>query len=93
MKESSDGSFGVDEVDVPASSSKRESQQFKALFLKNARLQSKQIGTNLCQILTPVLCIFFTYLMKTLAEDGVPVGAKFDPLYYPFKFNDYVDFD
>lgn len=92
MKEElSDDSFRTEDAQVAGA--KKQPQQFKALFLKNIRLQSKQIGTNLCQILTPVLCILFTFLIKTLVEDSMPVSAKFDPVYYPVKFNDYVTFD
>ena len=29
---------------------KKASHQFRALFLKNSSLQSKQIGTNICQV-------------------------------------------
>ncbi len=65
----------------------------KALFLKNLRLQSKQKGTNCCQILTPILCILFTFLMKTIAEQNMKVGAIFEPIYTPVKFNNLSYFD
>lgn len=32
-------------------STKRSANQFRSIFLKNASLQSKQIGTNVCQVL------------------------------------------
>ena len=35
----------------------KSSYQFKALFLKNASLQSKQIGTNICQVFIILNCI------------------------------------
>ena len=66
---------------------------FKALFLKNIKLQSKQIGTNLCQIFTPIICILFTFLMDTIASDNMPQGALYEPNIYPYKFNNYSTFD
>lgn len=51
------------------------------------------MGTNLCQILTPILCILFTFLMKKVAEDNMNVGAIFEPIYYPIKFSNYSLFD
>jgi hypothetical protein len=72
---------------------KKQSQQFKALFLKNLKLQSKQKGTNICQILTPILCIVFTYLMKAVAQQNIQSGALFQPLLYPVKFDNFTQFD
>lgn len=51
----------------------KKSHQFKALFLKSATLQSKQLGTNICQILTPIICLLFTYLIKVIATDNLNV--------------------
>jgi hypothetical protein len=42
----------------------KEDTQIKALFLKNGQLQAKQPCTNICQIMTPVICLIFTYLIK-----------------------------
>ena len=73
--------------------SNKESQQFKALFLKNLRLQSKQIGTNVCQIFTPIICILFTYLMHTIASENMPLGSLYEPNAYPYKYNNYTRLD
>ena len=52
------------EEELPAEKVEKESQQTKALFLKNLRLQSKQIGTNICQIMTPIICLIFTFIIR-----------------------------
>lgn len=64
-------STASDLVDRPAS--KKKSHQFKALFLKSATLQSKQLGTNICQILTPIICLLFTYIIKVIASNNLDV--------------------
>lgn len=61
--------------------------------MKNLRLQSKQKGTNICQIFTPILCLLFTFLMKTIAEANMDIGSAFEPIEYPLKFNDWEQFD
>lgn len=72
---------------------KRESHQLKALLSKNIRLQSKQKCTNVCQILTPVICLLFTFLMKELASEGLPAGSVYEDNLYPYVFNNYQQFD
>jgi ABC-type multidrug transport system ATPase subunit len=47
----------------------RKSYQLRALFRKNATLQMRQKATNICQILTPILCLLLIWLIKGLAED------------------------
>lgn len=71
----------------------KEQKQFKALFLKNTRLQYKQIGTNICQVLTPVICLIFTYLIRTVAEDGLKTNIDVKNNFYPYKFNEYEFYD
>jgi hypothetical protein len=57
----------------------KKSNQFKALFIKNATLQSKQIGTNICQILTPIICLIFTYVIQVIAKANISTeGTDFD---------------
>lgn len=51
---------------IPPSPIKKSSHQFKALFYKSATLQSKQIGTNICQIFTPIICLMFAYIIKVV---------------------------
>lgn len=43
---------------------KKSSKQFKALFIKNLKIQSRQPCTNLCQIITPIICLIFTVLIR-----------------------------
>jgi ABC-type multidrug transport system ATPase subunit len=47
----------------------RKSYQIRALFRKNATLQMRQKATNICQALTPILCLLLIWLIKGLAED------------------------
>ena len=49
------------------STSKRKSHQIRALLRKSVTLQLRQKGTNVCQILTPILCLVLVYLMKEIA--------------------------
>ncbi|CAD8183724.1 unnamed protein product [Paramecium octaurelia] len=63
----------------------KKSYQFRALFYKNAALQSRQIGTNLCQMFTPLLCLGFVYLIQEVAFDQFK-GANFS-LDFPYLFN------
>lgn len=67
----------------------KKGSQFKALLLKNGLLQSKQPCTNICQILTPMICLIFTYLIQKLATDNLPNGALFTDNQYPYVFGDY----
>jgi hypothetical protein len=71
----------------------KENSQIKALFLKNGQLQAKQPCTNICQIITPVICLIFTYLIKELASQSLPSRALFKDSPYPYVFNDYTLID
>jgi hypothetical protein len=72
---------------------RKENSQLKALFLKNGLLQAKQPCTNICQIMTPVICLIFTYLIKKLASDNIPAAAEFADNPYPYVFGDYTVLD
>lgn len=78
---------------LPSVPPAKKGSQLKALFLKNGLLQAKQPCTNLCQILTPVICLIFTYLIKRLASQNLPTGAIFADNPYPYSFGDYSIFD
>jgi hypothetical protein len=39
--------------------------------------------------MTPVICLIFTYLIKTLAADNLPNGNLFNDSPYPYVFGDY----
>jgi hypothetical protein len=71
---------------------KKESHQIKALFYKTATLQWKQPCTNICQILTPIICLIFTALIREVAIDNLSNDQN--SIYsqipmIPFKFNDF----
>ena len=40
----------------------------KALAYKSAKLQQKRYCSNICQIITPMLCIMFTLVVKMLTD-------------------------
>lgn len=71
----------------------KQNSQLKALFLKNGLLQAKQPCTNACQILTPVICLIFTYIIQKLANDNLPSGSIFADNPYPYVFGDYSILD
>lgn len=39
--------------------------------------------------MTPVICLIFTYLIKTIATDQLPNGSVFEDTTYPYVFNDF----
>jgi hypothetical protein len=39
--------------------------------------------------MTPVICLIFTYLIKTIATDQLPKGSVYDDRTYPYVFNDF----
>ena len=74
------------------SAPKREKHQIKALLIKNLHLQKRQPCTNCCQIMTPIICLFFTILIRNAAIDNIP--TQNDTIYAALplisnKFNDY----
>ena len=71
----------------------KEGSQLKALFLKSGLLQAKQPCTNICQILTPVICLVFTYLIKELATQNIPTSSLFQDSPFPYVFGNYALLD
>jgi ABC-type multidrug transport system ATPase subunit len=66
------GEGGEREGGMPVRRSKAFSDRFilfkqlRALFLKDLTLQSRAIGTNVCQLLTPIIFISFAGLMQVI---------------------------
>lgn len=63
------------------------SNQFNGLLIKNFNLLTKQTGTIICQVITPVLCLGFVFLIQVIVEANIgksAYGVKFD---YPIFFN------
>jgi hypothetical protein len=70
----------------------KSGHQIKALILKNLHLQKRQPCTNCCQILTPIICLILTIVIRNVAIANIPNSN--DTVYgaYPLlsmKFNDY----
>lgn len=71
----------------------KESHQLKALLLKNLKLQSRQPCTNICQVLTPIICLVFSILIRDIAISKIPTDN--DSIFKDFptipqKFNDFT---
>jgi len=60
--------------------------QSRALLQKNFALQSKQKGTNICQILIPLSCLVITLIFKLLAKQELNKIYTFD-VGMPYFFN------
>ena len=61
--------------------------QLKCLLIKNIQLMSRQRGTMTCQVITPLLCLLFIYMVKLIVETQIkktPYGLK---LSIPYLFN------
>lgn len=56
-----------------------------ALIYKSAKLQSRNCCSNICQIITPVICLLFTIFCRIIAE-GITTGA-IRSYGYPQPFN------
>jgi len=64
----------------------RRRDQFAALFVKSWILQKREVKTNICQILTPIVLIIALYLLNLLVNsiiDASPVPKTVDPLTVP----------
>lgn len=63
------------------------SSQFNGLLIKNFNLLTKQTGTMICQVLTPIFCLGFVYLIQVLIQENIgksSYGIKND---FPMFFN------
>lgn len=40
----------------------------KALLYKSVKIQQRNICANICQIITPLLCVLFTIMVKVISE-------------------------
>jgi hypothetical protein len=70
----------------------KSGHQIKALILKNLHLQKRQPCTNCCQILTPIICLILTIVIRNVAIANIPNSN--DTVYGEFplialKFNDF----
>jgi len=68
----------------------RRRDQFKALFIKSWILQKREVKTNICQILTPIILIIALYLLNLLVNniiDPTPIPKILNPeTTLPFHF-------
>ena len=40
-----------------------------------------------------MICLIFTYMIKTIASDGFKTNIDFEDNNYPYKFNDFYEYD
>lgn len=69
--------------------------QKRALFRKNLTLQGRQVGTNICQILTPIIGLFVVHMLRIQGESSldmitdralyIPIPYIFNIPYKPFQ--------
>lgn len=59
--------------------------QRRALMRKNLTLQMRMIGTNLCQIVTPILVLLIVLILKQVSKSNIEFMAEFS-LYLPIPF-------
>lgn len=55
-----------------------------ALLYKNATLYRKNYCSNLCQILTPLLCLAFTIVVRVISEQFTTGAVGSFPFPQPF---------
>lgn len=62
--------------------------QKRALFRKSISLQLRQIGTNICQLCTPIISLVMIILLKGIAESNISKYID-TPIYsgLPYIFN------
>jgi hypothetical protein len=62
--------------------------QRRALFRKSISLQKRQVGTNVCQLLTPIISLVLIILLKKIAESNISKYID-QPIYsgLPYVFN------
>ena len=69
----------------PASTQNGDLSTLKGLFRKSLTLQSRNYCSNVCQVISPILCLLFTLAVRQIVA-GITTGAvkSFD---YPQPFN------
>lgn len=63
------------------------SAQLKGLLIKNFYLFKKQKGSIICQILTPILCLFFVWLIQYIISRFIKSSTLPLDMKFPFIFN------
>lgn len=61
--------------------------QFKGLVIKNIQLISRQKGSIICQIITPILCLGFIALIKLIVEENLSKTGLTLKIQQPILFN------
>lgn len=80
-----EGLTGLIEARTPLSCVSEVKHTLGALMYKSVRLQQKHICTNICQIVTPLLCILFTLAVRAIVT-GITTGIV-KSFSYPVPFN------
>ena len=59
--------------------------QMRALCRKNATMQKRQVGTNICQIITPIMGLFVVHVLRQLGESNLNMVTN-KALYIPIPY-------
>ncbi|CAI2381584.1 unnamed protein product [Moneuplotes crassus] len=96
IQKNSNESDDSEEEDLPSYIIEKEgyastkvSYQRRALFRKSVSLQFRQMGTNLCQLVTPIVSLLLIILLKNIADDNISeyVSAPiYDDIPYVLNF-------
>lgn len=65
---------------IPPQRNESQWAMLRGLFLKSVTLQSRNWCSNLCQVVTPVLCLLFTLAVRQIVG-GITTGAVWDGSY------------
>lgn len=66
-KDNSDGSMGSPN-DHRGLSNITWKSSMKALLYKSAKIQQRSMCSNICQIITPLLCVAFALIVKLISQ-------------------------
>ena len=59
--------------------------QRRALILKSFTLQVRMLGTNICQMVTPILVLLIVLILKEVSKSNIDFMTEFS-LYLPFPY-------
>ncbi len=48
----------------------------RALFYKSAKIQQRSFCSNFCQIITPLLCVAFTLVVKIISSEVITTKVE-----------------
>lgn len=80
-RDSSDGSMGSPELKISSITAR---SSMKALLYKSAKIQQRNCCSNICQIITPLLCVAFTLVVQLISQTIVSSKVEMPSFPRPF---------